>query len=369
MDARGGMDGAKTGDVPDTVVARGYTRRQVLIAGGVALGTLAAGAVVAQRTLPLRSYWYRLTGQCGPEGPLPEDLAAPQYGTFRSRVLGREVEYGWWAPTILWRQRSGFRLPVCYCLPARGQGPRWVLDGPVHLADFLATPGPGGGVLALELVAVAGGESYWHERAGGEDRMTMLLDEFIPWFEARGERGTEEPDRGAAGEGETVGGGRDDDADGGGDREADGRVDVGGRRTRAARAVMGWSMGGYGALLAAERRPDMFAAVCAVSPALWRSYDEAVGDAFDDARDFAENDVFAGIPALRRTAVRVDCGRADVFFDAARDFAARCAARTGRPVAGDLSDGCHDADYWRRVAPGELRFIARAVTEAMAQAS
>ncbi len=76
----------------------GVTRRQFVVGGALALGGLAAAGVVAQRALPLRSYWYRLTGQCGPEGPIPEDLAAPTYGTFRSEVLGADVEYGSWVP-------------------------------------------------------------------------------------------------------------------------------------------------------------------------------------------------------------------------------------------------------------------------------
>lgn len=309
--------------------AAGLTRRQFLVGGGVALGALAVAGVVAQRTLPLRTYWYRLTGQCGPDGPVPEDLAKPTYGTFRSEVLGADVEYGSWAPAI--KYPDGFKFPVVYCLPARGQSPHWVLDGPVYLADFAAVKNPDGGIPVLALVAVEGSDTYWHERASGEDRMAMLLDEFIPWYERR--------------------------------------YDVGGARER--RAVMGWSMGGYGALLAAERRPDMFAAVCAASPALWRSYDDGVGDAFDDAQDFAENDVFAGIGKLDGTAVRVDCGKADVFHDAARDFAARCEEQTGRPVAGDVRDaveGCHDPDYWRRVAPDELAFVRRALAASAADA-
>jgi dienelactone hydrolase len=296
----------------------GLTRRQFLIGGGLALGGLAAAGVVAQRTLPLRSYWYQLTGACGPEEPAPADLAKPTYGTFRSKALGTAVEYGEWAPAIFVPQ--GFKFPVCYCLPARGQDTRWVLDAPVYLADYAAPKNPDGGTRLLALVAIAGSDTYWHERADGEDRMAMLLDEFIPWYEKR--------------------------------------HGVGGSRER--RAVMGWSMGGYGALLAAERRPDMFAAVVAASPALWRSYGDGVGDAFDDERDFAENDVFAGIGELSDTAVRVDCGKADVFHDAARDFAARCEEQTGRPVAGDVADdvkGCHDPDYWRRVAPDELAFV------------
>jgi len=38
---------------------------------------------------------------------------------------------------------------------------------------------------------------------------------------------------------------------------------------------MGTSMGGYGALLLAERYPRLFAAVAAVSPAVWTSYPQA----------------------------------------------------------------------------------------------
>lgn len=321
---------AEAGRPPDVAGAwreDGVTRKQFLIGGGVALGALAVGVVVAQRTLPLREYWWELTGQCGPEGLVPEDLASPSYHTFRSEVLGTDVEYGVWAPPI--RQKEGYVWPVCYCLPARGQSPRWVLDGPIYLADFLAQSGSGRGYLPLELVAIDGSDTYWHERVSGEDRMAMLLDEFIPWFEGRSD----------------VGG-------------------VGGSRDH--RAMMGWSMGGYGALLAAERRPDMFAAVCAASPALWYGYDDGVGDAFDDARDFEENDVFAGVERLARTAVRVDCGRADVFYDAARDFAAACGVWDGGTVEGDAVGpgflrGCHDPDYWRRRAPDELAFVGRAL--------
>ena len=72
------------------------------------------------------------------------------------------------------------------------------------------------------------------------------------------------------------------------------------------RAVMGWSMGGYGALLAAERRPALFRAVAVSSAAIWPTYAQqhaAVADAFDGAADFARNDVFAGSGRLAQSAV------------------------------------------------------------------
>jgi pimeloyl-ACP methyl ester carboxylesterase len=87
--------------------------------------------------------------------------------------------------------------------------------------------------------------------------------------------------------------------------------------------LTGWSMGGYGAVLLAERLgASRVAAVAAVSPALWTRASDAAAGAFDDAEDFARHDVFAGRERLRGLAVRVDCGSADPFVDAARAFVA-----------------------------------------------
>jgi pimeloyl-ACP methyl ester carboxylesterase len=89
-------------------------------------------------------------------------------------------------------------------------------------------------------------------------------------------------------------------------------------------AVMDWSMGGYGALLAAERHPRRFRAVAVSSPAIWPTHAQqasAVPDAFDGAADFARNDVFAG--------------------------------------AGRFTAGCHDQDFWRRMLPAQVRFVGR----------
>ena len=47
------------------------------------------------------------------------------------------------------------------------------------------------------------------------------------------------------------------------------------RQRRTGIGVMGISMGGYGALLLAEKRPDLISAVAAISPAIWTSYAQA----------------------------------------------------------------------------------------------
>ena len=76
---------------------------------------------------------------------------------------------------------------------------------------------------------------------------------------------------------------------------------------------LGWSMGGYGALLLGARLgPARTAAICAVSPALWMSSGASAPGAFDGPDDFAANSVF-GLPALASIPIRIDCGDADPF--------------------------------------------------------
>ena len=110
---------------------------------------------------------------------------------------------------------------------------------------------------------------------------------------------------------------------------------------------------GYGALRAAELHPQHFLGVCGVSAALWRSYADGVGDAFDGSADYAANDVFADAGALAAPLVRLDCGRQDPFYEADKAFA----AALPEPPAGGFSPGGHNDDYWSRVAPGEIDWI------------
>ena len=136
------------------------------------------------------------------------------------------------------------------CLPGRGRSPGELLQGHLRFGDYVADGIEKRGVTPFAVAAVQAGDTYWHERAAGDDAMAMLFDEFIPFV-------------------------RDD-------------LGLGGPM-----AIMGWSMGGYGALRAAELHPQQFFGVCGVSAALWRSYDDGVGDAFDSAADYERNDVYA----------------------------------------------------------------------------
>ena len=98
---------------------------------------------------------------------------------------------------------------------------------------------------------------------------------------------------------------------------------------------LGWSMGGYGALLLGGRLgAGRTAAICAVSPALWMSSGAAAPGAFDGPDDFAANSVF-GMPALASIPIRVDCGNSDPFYE--RDQAVR--RSVAQPAGGRVFPG------------------------------
>ena len=155
------------------------------------------------------------------------------------------------------------------------------------------------GLPPVAVVAVDGGGSYWHKRASGEDAGAMVLDELIPML---------------------------------GEHEIDtSRV-----------AFLGWSMGGYAAMLLGSRLgAPRTAAICAVSPALWTSAGAAAPGAFDGAEDYAANSVW-GLPALNAIPLRIDCGYDDPFYSATKQFI----AQLPNPPAGGFSEGGHDGAFW-----------------------
>ncbi len=193
-------------------------------------------------------------------------------------------------------------------LHGKGQSAAGVMAGGVEqaLAGAVAA-----GLPPVAVVAVDGGGSYWHRRANGEDAGGMVLNELIPIL------GTQEIDTS--------------------------RV-----------AFLGWSMGGYGALLlGSQLGPARTAAICAVSPALWTSAGAAAPYAFDGAEDYQANSVW-GRPELNSIPLRIDCGDSDPFAEATRQFI----AQLPNPPAGGFSPGGHDAGYWSGQLPAELGWMA-----------
>ncbi len=239
----------------------------------------------------------------GPDFQPPESGASQTSGTLQSRYT--RAPAGW---TISTPGRGRAPEAIVFCLHGKGGTHRMAFDA-VRVPDMAAYVG-----LPVAVAAVDGGpDTYWHKRADGSDALSMFLSEFVPLVEER----------------------------------------VG----RLPKAVMGWSMGGYGALLAAERRAGAFKGVAPAGPALWlRPADTAPG-AFDSPQDFYANDVFRGVQALRTSAVAIACGTSDPFCDSARHLASLMTF----PHTQIFSRGHHDVAFWRAVAPAQLRAIAPAL--------
>jgi S-formylglutathione hydrolase FrmB len=285
---------------------RTSTRRRFLGGAAVAGAAGAAAAAWADRSGEAARVWHHFAGGCaGPDGPVPPDPPQePESGRFRSRHVPDDVGFMVWRPG-----KRADPLPVVVVLPGRGSSARVAFDE-LHLHAFLAAGLPSGAPAGI--ASVDGGESYWHARSDGEDRMAMLETEFLPLLE----------------------------------RE----FGLGG----AGRVIAGWSMGGYGALLAAERDPSGWAGVAVASPAIWPAFTDVwVGDAFDGAGDFHRNDVFAGAGQLGTMPVWIGCGRSDPFYTNARRL-----AKTLTAAHTDWADGGHDDCLWRLVAPREMAFAA-----------
>jgi S-formylglutathione hydrolase FrmB len=268
------------------------TRRAVLQAGGLAASTYA----LANLLHPTVSR----------ADPPTAAAATPTYlsGSFISAARGG-IETNWAIARPPGQTRA---LRPVIALHGRGGNATAVMDlgvrdGLAHMVNAGSPP--------FAVVSVDGGDTYWHRRASGADSGAMVLTELLPLLATHG-------------------------------------LDT----SRV--AFMGWSMGGYGALLLGARLgPARTAGICAVSPALWTSYLAVDDGAFDSSADWANNTVF-GQPALASIPIRVDCGTDDRFYAAARQFV----AQLRRPVSGSFSPGGHDVTFWRRQLPDELTWLA-----------
>ena len=207
-------------------------------------------------------------------------------------------------------------LPVLVVLHGLGNDHATTV-GTLGLDDFQADLSHHG-LPPFAIASVDGGTTYWHRRPGGEDAGAMVLHEFLPLLRRRGLR----TDR------------------------------IG---------LLGWSMGGYGALrLGALLGPSRCAVVVAESPALWTNGEDASSSGFRDATEYAEFTVFGHQQELTGIPVRIDCGTDDPFYSATQQYVDGF-PRIDRPVT-HYDPGAHDMGYWRRMAPAQLRFVARHLT-------
>ncbi|MDR2987616.1 MAG: esterase family protein [Nocardiopsaceae bacterium] len=298
------------------------TRRQLIGTGlGAIVGIAAAGAggveLVAHGVLPGKGLLNRIDGACSVPSP-PISLAEPGQsisGTFYSRARRSDVGY-----TIAYPpgHGPGDRLPLIIALHAYG-GDHSNALGRLGLAHGLALHVQHRLLPPVAIAAADGGGGYWNPHPG-DDPMGMIIGELIPRCRRKG-------------------------------------LGLGSRKI----ATFGISMGGYGALLLAERYPQMFAASAAISPAIWTSYAQARAvnpGAYASARAFSAADAVTHASSLRGIAIRVAIGLGDPFLPGVRALAS--ALPPGAVVR--IARGCHTGPFFQAELPPSLAFLARHLT-------
>src|SRR4029453_15589301 len=176
-----------------------------------AVGVAAAGGWVVVDTVPSVRRRLHAAGLLDrPDHAVPqvEGIPAVAYGVLDAPD-GRRYRWGRWTP------EGGEPELRLVCLHPRGGDEAYPFRT-LGVHRFVANAG-----LPWTVASLAGGDDYWHPRAGGADPLGALTDGLLPMLAPRG----------------------------------------------GSLAVLGWSMGGYGALLLAERPPVGLAAAGASSPA------------------------------------------------------------------------------------------------------
>ncbi len=297
---------------------RTWTRRQVLGWGLGGLGALAAAGatgveLVLHDVLPGHQALNELDGACSVAKPSLTfaPVGPAKSGQFASSARRRSVGY-----TIAYPPDHpiGSPLPLIVALHGYGNDHTNVLTD-LSLQQALAMRVAGRALPPMAMVAADGGGGYWHAQPG-DDPLGMLLDELIPMCQALG---LGVPPHGIG--------------------------------------AIGISMGAYGALLLAERRPDMIPAVAAISPAIWTTYGQASSanrGAFASAEDFSANDVIHNAPALAHSHVRVSSGRSDPFHPGVKALVRALPAT----AVVNISNGCHTGPFFAAAQPPSLAFLA-----------
>jgi enterochelin esterase-like enzyme len=296
----------------------GLTRRRVLTLGLIpAAAVVAAGVtgveLVSHGVLPGQAALDSLDGACSVPAPLlAYSRPGPSFsGTFYSAARRRPVGY-----TIAYPpgHRAGDQLPLVVMLHGYGASHASALSG-MSPAQALAVKADGRPLAPMAMVTVDGGNGFWTPHPG-DNPMAMVIGELVPLCQRRG---------------------------------------LGRPPHRI--GTMGISMGGYGALLFAEKYPRLISAVAAISPGIWTSYDQAKAadpGAYASAAAFSANDTITHAAALAGIPVRVAAGYDDPFYPGVQTLARSLPA--GAVV--DFAQGCHTDPFFLEQQPPSLAFLA-----------
>ncbi|WP_253839049.1 alpha/beta hydrolase [Actinokineospora globicatena] len=219
--------------------------------------------------------------------------------TVRSKARNRDVEVVAFRPDGV----APGVLPVCLALHGRGARARVFAE--LGVGDQLSA------AAAFAVVAVDGGDAtYWQRTSPADDPPAMLADELPGWL---GELGL----------------------------------------NPRPFAVLGVSMGGYGALnYVRDHRHDVRAAAV-LSPALFTSWTDArARNVFTSRAQWEQTEPLRHIDALADVELGVWCGTADPLLPSANRL-----IDTARPAVARTGPGGHDADFWVTTMPEALSFI------------
>jgi S-formylglutathione hydrolase FrmB len=323
------------------VAHHGISRRAAICAGlSVAATGVLAGAgygLVEAGTLPGKYQLAKVLGACGsppppPAGPLPVRHTEQFWSEYRHRQVTMVVLL----PAGVASLHGLGTVVALHGLGGDAAGTARSVARAMAAAQI-----PQAARDKFAVITVDGGTTYWHRRADGDDPQGMIIHEVLPRAAALG--------------------------------LATGSI-----------GIVGESMGGYGALLLAERlgagasavstaaartaarrapssAAPQAAAVAAISPAIFASYPDAHqadSRAFDGSADFAVNNVFSHISALRHVPAFIACGTDDPFEPMAGLFRTKLARLSGHQPAGLVTAGCHDVAFWSRNLPAGLTFLS-----------
>jgi enterochelin esterase-like enzyme len=294
-----------------------WSRRRVLTRGlGGLAGLVVAGAVgfelVEHGVLPGKQALDQLDGACAVGAPSLRFRAQgpSRSGTFFSRARRRPVGY-----TVAWPpgHGPGDPLPLVVTLHGFGANHTNALTA-MSPAQAVALEVDGVPLPPMAMVTVDGGGGYWNPHPH-DDPMTMVVAELVPLCR-----------------------------------------DMNLGRSPRRIGTMGISMGGYGALLLAERYPELFTAVAAISPAVWTTYPQAAAanaGAYASAADFASDDAVTRAASLADTPVRLASGLDDPFHPGV----VALARALPKSAVVDFAQGCHTGSFFTAQEPPSLVFL------------
>src|SRR5665213_439593 len=307
--------GASENNDPSTFVSR----RHLLtwIAGGVG-AVVVAGAtgleLVSHGVLPGKQLLDQIDGACSVPTPALsfEEPGPSESGSFYSSARRRTIGF-----TIAYppNHGPGDSLALIVMLHGFGNNHATALFG-MSPAQAVALREGGTPFRPMAMVTVDGGDGYWNPHPG-DDPMAMVIDELIPFCQHK-------------------------------------RLGVAPNRI----GLMGISMGGYGALAIAERRPDLVSALAVVSPAVWTSYAQARAanaGAFASASAFAAGDVIAHAGSLKGIPVWIASGADDPFHPGVE----KLAGVLGSNSTVEFPSGCHTEPFFVEQEPLSLGFLSR----------